>query len=175
MREEFWLEVLRLPTNEFFSVINAILSKSEEGKIKSNVVFRKVIKKIEKFKNKKAGTELRKLLETHKQRLTPLIESSLKNGVKKSKLIQHLVNKGYDSDLVKSLVNEISTRLGIVEQPRRERIQPVITQEPSEPEQIDYRTLTSNQLNDLQNQAIDDGDYQIATKIANEIERRNQR
>lgn len=173
MREEFWLEVLRLPTNEFFPVINAILSKSEEGKIKSNVIFKRVIKKIGKFKNKKAGVELKKLLKIHKERLTPIVEASLKKGVKKATLTKQLLDKGYDAELVRSLIAEIAERLGIVEQPTRrpERQQPTPIQEP-ESQEVDYSSLTLNQLNDLQNQAIDDGDYQKATEIANEIDSR---
>ena len=168
LREEFWIEVLKLPSNEFFTTINGILSKSEEGKIKSNAIFRKAIKEVEKLNNKKAGIELKKLLKIHKERLTPIIETSLKNRVKKLTLIQLLIDKGYDSNLVRTLVNEISSRLGIIEQPtRRAR-----TEEPLESTEVDYKTLSLNQLNDLQNQAIDDNDYQTATKIANEIDRR---
>jgi hypothetical protein len=139
MREEFWLEVLRLPTNEFFPIINAILSKSEEGKIKSNVIFKKVIKKIEKKIGRKMKAEYEKQMREYEEKM----------------------------------------RIWRQKQAEKRRTQqrptPPPTQEPSEPEQVNYRSLTLNQLNDLQNQAIDDEDYQTATKIANEIERRSQR
>jgi len=132
MREEFWRELLKLPTNEFFPIVNAILSKSEEGKIKSRVIFKRVIKGIEKKIGKKMKAEYEKRLREHEEEMRLWQERQRQN------------------------------------QPVRQEA-PITQEEPQEETEIDYSNMSQKQLNDLQNQAIDDGDYVTATKIAQYI------
>lgn len=140
IREEFWIYIMKLPTEEFLSLINGMLSNKPETRTKVNVLLKEVIKGIEKFiSHRDYKIKLKKYREDMR------------------KFNQEMAD--YEQKL-----------LDIEEEKRKNRMAaPVPEPEVEEPGEIDYSTLSQRELQELQNDAIDSSDWATAQKIAEYI------
>jgi hypothetical protein len=128
--------MLIMPAEEFLEFFRGILNKTEKAKIKRDVLITKIIKNINIYNNKKRIIAENKRKKDEFEAKTKKYQEDLKKWEEKQKLKQS--------------------------QPKPKKVEktPEIESEP------DYANMRQKDLHELQGQAIDSGNYQLAAKIA---------
>jgi len=132
IREQFWIHMLKMETEEFLELFRGILSNTQEAQIKRDAILAKIIKNLHHYYENK---RMKKEFEAKK--------------------------KKYQEDLKKW--QERQAQKANQSKPEKP------TKKVEEPIKIDYSTMTQKELQKLQDEAIDSGDWELASKIAQYI------
>jgi hypothetical protein len=163
VREQFWIYMLKLESDEFLKVFRSFLNNSEEGQIKRETILKEVLKSLHAYyENKRLKKEFESKQKAYESNLKKWIESQLKKGINKQGVLNALLKAGNKQEIVEPLIEQIAAQLGPIEpKPAPTRnVEKSVEQEP------DYANMSPSELDKLINAAMDKKDWDLVRKIS---------
>ena len=150
VREQVWKYMVdrkKMPTDNFLELIRGILSKTQEARIKVDSIIKMVVNSIKKFYTKKAAEEQYKADMEEYKREKEKYDREIEEYNKKME--EWNKNNNWKSQLKKVTDDAIKNN-------------PII-------QQVNYSEMTPRELQAIQDQALEDGDYKKAAEVSKYI------